>query len=94
MIDWKHPNYVPVWEERRKRLVNLRENPGLIYGLKDFYKDNAIQFIIDWGVTIDPRNAELGEPTIVPFLPFPRQEQFITFVLDRCSNRKDGLAEK
>ena len=62
--------------------------------LKQFYKDNPAQFITDWGVTVDPRNAEINLPTIIPFILFPRQEEWIEWVLERWKNREPGVTYK
>lgn len=52
------------------------------------------QFISDWGVTFDPRNADIGLPTIVPFILFPKQVDFIEWVCERWRNREPGLCDK
>lgn len=94
MVDFRRPDYKPVWEERRKRLVKLRSKPELVGPLLEFYKDNPVKFISDWGCTFDPRNAEIGLETTVPFIMFPKQEQFVEWCVDRWRCREDGLAEK
>jgi len=93
-FDWKNPNYEPVYQARIDRLNRLRENPEIIGGVKQYYKDNPVAFVNDFGATFDPRNPERGLPSIVPFLLFPRQEEFINWVVDRWKGREDGLAEK
>lgn len=92
--DWKNPDYAPIWRDRMERLKRLRKEPELVAPLKLFYKDNPVKFITDWGCTFDPRNAEIGKETIVPFVLFPKQEQFVTWVIDRWRAREDGLGEK
>jgi phage terminase large subunit len=52
------------------------------------------QFINDWGVTFDPRNADIGLPTIIPFVLFPRQVEFIVWWFDRWSKREPGICDK
>jgi phage terminase large subunit len=39
-----------------------------------------VAFITDWGMTFDPRNPELGLPAVVPFVLFPKQEEFIDWL--------------
>jgi hypothetical protein len=95
--DWKKPDYTPVYQERAKRLKNIRsskDKDALIAGLKEFYKTHPVEFLTDWGMTFDPRNPEIGLPSTIPFLLFPRQREFIEWLRDRWLNRKDGLAEK
>ena len=93
MADWA-PDYEAVYRERAERLERIRVEPSLLPGLKAFYKDNPVQFIMDWGMTFDPRNAEVGLPTTMPFLLFPKQQEFIVWLRERWLGREDGLAEK
>ena len=94
-FDWKNPDYVSVLAERAARLERLRKmSPEDVDALKSFYRDNPVQFINDWGMTSDPRNIEIGLPVNIPFLMFPKQEQFVDWVYDRWRGREDGLAEK
>jgi phage terminase large subunit len=93
-FDWKSPNYTPVWEMRRDRLLKLRSQPDLVVPLKEYYKTRPIEFINDWGCTSDPRNAEIGLPVVVPFLLFPKQEEFIGWLYDRWRGRQKGLVYK
>jgi len=93
-FDFRHPDYATVYEERAERLRRLRSDPSLLPGLREHYKANPVDFINDWGMTFDPRNAEIGQPTVVPFIMFPRQEEFVSWVVERWRGREDGLAEK
>lgn len=93
-FDWKDPDYSAVFAERARRLKKIRATPGMLPGLKEHYKENPVDFINHWGMTFDPRNAEIGMETTVPFLMFPRQEAFIEWVVSRWRGREDGLAEK
>jgi hypothetical protein len=93
-FDFLNPDYSVVWQKRAERLKNLRENPEILLKLKEFYKENPVDFINDWGCTFDPRNAEIGVETVVPFLLFEKQAEFVSWVVDRWRGREDGLAEK
>jgi hypothetical protein len=93
-FDWKHPDYAPVFQERIERLKRLRADPGILPGLEAFYAEHPVEFINDWLCTFDPRNVEVGLPAVVPFLLFPRQAEFITWVVERWHGRQDGLVEK
>jgi phage terminase large subunit len=93
-FDFKQPNYLEAFEWRMKRLNRIRSDPSVLPAMKEFYRDNPAQFITDWGVTYDPRNAERGLPTLVPFLLFPRQEEWVTWFLDRWKSQEDGITEK
>jgi phage terminase large subunit len=113
-FDWKNPDYLAVFEERRRRLTWLRErqaawdrgerdgsNMSPIEALREYYRGDletrgvrTAQFINDWGVTFDPRNADIGLPTIVPFTLFPKQYDFIQWVFERWSKREPGICDK
>lgn len=93
-VDWTNPDYAPIWRDRCERLKRLREKPELLFPLFEFYKEHPVEFITDWGCTFDPRNAEIGVETIVPFILFPKQADFIEWVVGLWRGRKDGLAEK
>lgn len=93
-FDHQNPDYERVYQERAKRLEYLRANPEVLEGVKKHYADNPVDFINDWGMTFDPRNAEIKRPTVVPFILFPKQEEFVDWVVGLWRGREDGLAEK
>jgi phage terminase large subunit len=93
VAEWAH-DYEAVYAERAERLKRIRADGAVLAGLREFYKDHPVEFINDWGMTFDPRNAEIGLPTTVPFLLFPKQAEFITWLRERWLGREDGLAEK
>lgn len=93
-FDWKSPNYEAIAQERIRRLEKIRSTPGMLEGLKAYYKDNPVAFISDWGMTVDPRNADVGIPVKVPFVLFPKQAEFIEWLVARWRGREDGVCEK
>lgn len=94
-FDWKLPDYTPVYQERMDRLQRLRDDTSILPGIKAYYaEDRPVEFIMDWGMTFDPRNAEIGLPTTMPFLLFPKQQEYMQWLLDRWRGREDGLVEK
>lgn len=93
-FNWKNPDYGEVFEQRAETLLRIRKNPGQIPALKDYYRGNPADFINDWGVTFDPRNAERDLPTVIPFLIFERQREWIDYVLRKWQERRPGLTEK
>lgn len=93
-LDWKSPDYGAIFKARAKRLQRIRE-PGFdLAALKAYYKDHWVEFITEWGMTFDPRNAEIGKPSVVPFVLFKRQEDYLDWLLERWRGREDGLVEK
>lgn len=93
-FDFLNPDYDAVFAARRDRLLKMRDNPALVHGLKAYYAEHPADFINDWGCTFDPRNAELNRPTLVPFVLFDKQHEFINWLYARWRAREDGLAEK
>src|SRR5574343_1462041 len=93
-FDFKAPDYERVYLLRAERLQNIRKDPAILPGLKEYYREHPVDFINDWGMTFDPRNAEIGLPTTVPFLLFPKQADFVAWVVERWRKREDGLGEK
>lgn len=93
-FNFKNPNYSEVFEYRRERLQRIRENTHIIPSACKFYKENPAQFIIDWGCTSDPRNPERKLPTIIPFILFEKQEEWVHWFVERWKNREPGITEK
>lgn len=95
-FDWLSPDYKPVWGARIRRIATLAESPLLMVQVKQYYKYNPADFIADWGVTIDPRNATAGSvrPVIMPFVLFPLQREFIAWLKVRWETKDDGVLVK
>lgn len=75
-------------------LKEMRSDPDLVRQLKTFYRGNTAQFIVDWGMTINPKNVERGLPSVIPFLLYPKQIEWVNWVVDHWHNQKPGLTEK
>jgi phage terminase large subunit len=93
-FDFRKPDYRAVFDWRIERLNRIRRDPTVLPALRMFYRDNPGQFITDWGMTFDPRNADIGLPSAVPFLLFPKQEEYCVWFLERWKSREPGLVEK
>ena len=93
-FDFQNPDYAAIFRERVERLNRIRENPDSLPALKAYYRDHPAQFIEDWGLTFDPRNVEKDQPATVPFMLFPRQREFVDWVVEHWRDQKGGLAEK
>lgn len=103
-FDFKNPDYVAVFEWRMERIKRVRQAvdaevaaksaPTVLPALRTFYRDNPAQFIIDWGMTYDPRNVRRGLPASLPFLLFPKQEDLAGWFLERWRAGEPGLIEK
>ncbi len=93
-FDFKNPDYTQVFEWRMERLQRIRANPETLPAIREFYRTNPAQFIIDWGMTTDPRNIDYGLPVTIPFLLFPKQEEWIHWIMTRRENMENGITEK
>jgi hypothetical protein len=90
-IDWKNPGpfYAHEWAQRAAAQKRIREDPSLLPPLFALHRDNPAAFINDWGVTNDPRNIEVGLDAEVPFILFPRQLEWVEWVMERWKNREN-----
>lgn len=102
-FDFRNPDYTAVFQARANRLAVIRATPGLADKLKAYYRadDNpadlgnrVADFIRDWGVTFDPRNVERGLPALVPFILFPKQREWIVWLIAHWRGQKPGITEK
>jgi phage terminase large subunit len=94
VFDFKHPDYQAVFQARIDRLATIRKNPKCIPALKVYYRKNIAQFIIDFGITVDPRNLEKGWPTSIPFILFPKQKEWVEWIIDHWMHQRQGITEK
>lgn len=94
-FDWRNPDYVAIYNQRIQRLQRIREQGAeAIEALKDYYREHPAQFITDWGVTFDPRLVERQLPAMIPFILFPKQEDWIKEIMGHWRNQRRGLTEK
>lgn len=92
--DFKNPDYPRIFQWRLDYLAKLRRDPQLLATVKVHYKNNPIDFIEDWGCTFDPRNVGTLQPATFPLILFPRQREFLQWVLDRWKAAEFGLSDK
>ena len=93
-FDFKKPDYAAIYKLRAERIAAIRAKPENLIRIKEFYANNPVNFIMDFGMTSDPRNAEVGLPVTIPFILFPHQIDFVNWVVERWRNKEDGLTEK
>lgn len=91
------PDYRQAYAGRVRRLGALKAGGAKALACaKAHYAVHPAAFIEDWVQTYDPRNALSGGdmPASMPFIPFERQRDLITFLLGCLEGRADGLVEK
>ena len=69
-FDWKNPDYEAIFKVRVERIQRMREQPEIVPRLIDYYAGHPADFVNDFGMTFDPRLAERGLRTVVPFVLF------------------------
>lgn len=94
LMKWKAPDYAAIINTRLANLDRIKEHPEEIPQLMEWYRLHPADFINDWGWTFDPRNADIGLPTLIPFVLFPKQREWIDWVLEKWSTRSPGICEK
>ncbi len=93
-FDHKNPDYPAVIAWRKSLLLTLRSRPQAVLDAKQFYKAYPAKFISHWGWTVDPRNVERNLPSVIPFVLFKRQEEWIEWFLERWRAGEPGITEK
>lgn len=93
-FDFRNPEYLPVFKDRIDFINRIRAEPQNLPALKLFYRDHPADFISDFGMTYDPRQAEHGQSSTVPFILFDRQREWVDWILARWRGRQDGITEK
>lgn len=56
--------------------------------------EDYIRFINNWCYTSDPRLPPIGLPNMIPFIVWPKQEEFLNWVHDTYEIGRSWLAEK
>lgn len=98
--DFRAPDYPRIFQWRVDRLLKLRSDPQLLAHVRTHYKTNPIDFIEDWGCTFDPRLVGKKDtngnklPAVMPLILFPRQREFLQWVLDRMAAEEFGISDK
>lgn len=93
-FDFRKPDYTKVWRWRVSVLNMLRNEPESLDAFKTYYRSNPAAFINHWGSTYDPRNADIGLPTVIPFILFEKQEEWINDTVEKWRNRENGVTAK
>lgn len=92
-FDWLKPDYLPIINARIQRLAHIRQHPECLPALRAYYRENPWDFISDFGMTYAPK-ANDGGPIIRPFVLFPRQVEWLKWVVDLWKTKRRGLTEK
>ena len=86
--------------ERIKKLrakldgMNSEQKKQQIQLLKNYYRENPWDFISDWGFTFDPRLTAQNKPAVIPFILWPRQVEYLKWLMNRYRHQERGMVEK
>lgn len=88
-------DFAKEFKSRADRIQKMKSNPRLIAGAIEYYRTRPVEFINDWCTTYDPRNASVKDkPTLMAFKLFPRQEEYVLWLLGRIEGKRGGSVEK
>lgn len=87
------PDYLNEFLLRLEWRNKLLDDDELRDAMQTYYASHCIEWINDFCVTFDPRAAK-GKPRLMPFILFPRQRDFVKFILDCLQDKQSGLIEK
>jgi len=93
-IDYRNPDYTPIFAARARLLKKIRSDPALLTALKVHYATNPWDFVSDWGMTFDPRNIEKDLIPSMPFVLWEKQRDYLHWLYDKWRSGERGLAEK
>ena len=86
--------YSKTFDRRVEIFLKLKNDDRLIASAKKYYATLPAEFINDWVVTYDPRNASKNLPTLMPFLLFEKQKELVGFLFDCYNGQQNGVIEK
>jgi hypothetical protein len=92
--DFKAPDYPRIFQWRVDKLRQLREDADLLASFRLHYRNNPIDLIEDWGCTFDPRNVGTSQPALIPLVLFPRQREFLHWVVERWRAQEFAVSDK
>ena len=84
------PTLSEILADRQARLFKIRGDRKLYEAAWVHYSTHPVDFINDWFFTYDPR----VNPSLLPFVLFPKQAEYINWLSARYAAKEDGLVEK
>jgi phage terminase large subunit len=92
-MDWP-PNYTAELQRRANLERNVLSNSELLEGALARYAESVTAFAADCVYLAEPRNANKGDPVVIPLVLFPRQEEFLNWLVERYTTRTSAPVEK
>jgi phage terminase large subunit len=88
------PDFRGELERRLTIEQRLTKDARLLTGAKLVYAESAAEFIGDCVWLYEPRNANAGEPVVIPAVLFPRQREYVDWLVERFRTKTSGPVEK
>lgn len=85
------PDYGPIIRARLSMQARLKDDRDLQTNYMRYYRTHPVEWIEDWCITFDPRLHGMKR---IPFRLFPRQREFIEFLVEMWASGESGLTEK
>jgi phage terminase large subunit len=92
-VEWP-PNYGGELDRRLKLEHRLTADRELLAGALQVYAQDPAAFISDCVYLYEPRNANAGDPVMLPVVLFPRQREFIAWLHERFTTKTSAPVEK
>jgi phage terminase large subunit len=92
-MDWPK-DYVGEVRRRIELEHHIGGDPVMLAGAKALYKKSLAAFVADCVWLYEPRNANQGEPVRIPAVPFPRQREFLEWMVTRFETKTSAPVEK
>ena len=92
-MEWP-PSFSAELDRRLKLEHRLTAEPDLLGGALLRYAQDPAAFISDCVYIYEPRNANTGEPVMLPVVLFPRQREFIAWLHERFTTKTSAPVEK
>jgi len=88
--------YSKIIKSRHERMVKVASNNDYKKTVLHYIskKEHIVDACCDWFWTFDPRLVNDGLPTTIPWILFPRQVEFIEWLLNHYLDSSPGLIEK
>lgn len=92
-MEWPK-NYVEELARRMELEHRIANDPVMLAGAKALYKESLPTFVSDCVWLAEPRNANRGEPVRIPSVLFPRQRDYLEWLVERFQSRTSAPVEK
>lgn len=88
-LNWEHPHALAI-KRRAEQLEQAAKDKNYRKFVLEKIKSDPVYFINNWVWTSDPREY----PSNIPFVLFPKQEEYIRWRYDHIQRKRGGLIEK